>query len=359
MFKYGPEGNTLGWHRTWGARLWSSELRHEPVFSNWWLSEIPIPSLTWIGKPYSRSNMHVWQTFFSLAHVWHTCKDRGIRRPLVLFTCMIVWRTCYLCFLEPHLRPRAPPEDGEGTRADLAFLAWLESLSSDEVFKKSLNFLFLEILREFINYSELTVFLLGHPDVRIVTKASLAEDWEVCILPVGPVVRVGRQGHRHPGIWFSLWKKECFSLQCSFSPSFVMIQFWNIYCFSKNLCILDITWRTHYKEQIGHNLYVEIEKMPLNLSSCDQSSPFSSPSPFFSGDALPLFDSWDFDLREKLSDFLFQGKQLFTMLGDLICQAPWSPWISILLHGWARPRLGVTLGLKCLKFEGAFMFKWE
>ena len=205
----------------------------------------------------------------------------------------------------------------------------------------------------------LTVFLLCHPDVRIVTEASLAEDWEVCILPVGPVVRVGRQGHRHPGIWFSLWKKECFSLQCSFSPSFVMIQFWNIYCFSKNLCILDITWRTHYKEQIGHNLYVEIEKMPLNLSSCDQSSPFSSPSPFFSGDALPLFDSWDFDLREKLSDFLFQGKQLFTMLGDLICQAPWSPWISILLHGWARPRLGVTLGLKCLKFEGAFMFKWE
>ena len=206
---------------------------------------------------------------------------------------MIVWRTCYLCFLEPHLRPRAPPEDGEGTRADLAFLAWFESLNS------------VSFLREFIKHSELTVFLLGHPDVRIVTEASLAEDWEVCILPVGPVVRVGRQGHRHPGIWFSLWKKECFSLQCSFSPSFVMIQFWNIYCFSKNLCILDITWRTHYKEQIGHNLYVEIEKMPLNLSSCDQSSPFSSPSPFFSGDALPLFDSWDFDLREKLSDFLF------------------------------------------------------
>ena len=28
--------------------------------------------LTWMGSPYSRSSMHVWHTFFSLAHVWHT-----------------------------------------------------------------------------------------------------------------------------------------------------------------------------------------------------------------------------------------------------------------------------------------------
>ena len=29
-------------------------------------------NVTWMGRPYSRSNMHVWQTFFNFAHVWHT-----------------------------------------------------------------------------------------------------------------------------------------------------------------------------------------------------------------------------------------------------------------------------------------------
>ena len=32
--------------------------------------------ITWMGRPYSRSNMHVWQTFFNFAQVWHTL---GIR----------------------------------------------------------------------------------------------------------------------------------------------------------------------------------------------------------------------------------------------------------------------------------------
>ena len=44
----------------------------------------------------------------------------------------------------------------------------------------------------------------------------------------------------------------------------------------------------------------KLKKCPcLNLSNCDQSSPeaFSSPSPFFSGDALPLVDPLDFDLK--------------------------------------------------------------
>ena len=45
----------------------------------------------------------------------------------------------------------------------------------------------------------LTILLLGHPDIGVVTQAGLAENREVGVFPVRPIVRVGRQGHRHLG----------------------------------------------------------------------------------------------------------------------------------------------------------------
>jgi len=78
---------------------------------------------------------------------------------------------------------------------------------------------------------------------------------------------------------------------------------------------------------------VKIEKNALQsfFLRCDQLSPFSSPSPFFSGDALPLFDPLDWDLLESpfsfagdrdrdlesLLDFLASLSLLSPLLGDL------------------------------------------
>ena len=45
----------------------------------------------------------------------------------------------------------------------------------------------------------LTILLLGHPNIGVVTQAGLAENREVGVFPVRPIVRVGRQGHRHLG----------------------------------------------------------------------------------------------------------------------------------------------------------------
>ena len=49
------------------------------------------------------------------------------------------------------------------------------------------------------NDQTLTILLLGHPDIGVVTQAGLAENREVGVFPVRPIVRVGRQGHRHFG----------------------------------------------------------------------------------------------------------------------------------------------------------------
>ena len=86
----------------------------------------------------------------------------------------------------------------------------------------------------------LTILLLGHPNVGIVTKTSLAEDGEVCILPVGSIVRVCRKGHRHPQIWISLWKKGMLQPPVILLSLSFVIRLWNFYCSSKNFCILDI-----------------------------------------------------------------------------------------------------------------------
>jgi hypothetical protein len=66
--------------------------------------------------------------------------------------------------LEAHLGPGTPAEDGEGTGADLALLA---------------------------------VLLLGHPQVGVITQARLAEDGEVRVFPVLPIVGVGSHACRH------------------------------------------------------------------------------------------------------------------------------------------------------------------
>jgi len=80
---------------------------------------------------------------------------------------------------------------------------------------------------------------------------------------------------------------------------------------------------------------VKVEKMPCASISFndDQSSPFWSPSPFLSGDALPLFDPLELDLDllespfslagdpdrdfESLLDFFASLSLLSPLLGDL------------------------------------------
>ena len=115
----------------------------------------------------------------------------------------------------------------------------------------------------------LTILLLGHPDVRIVTKAGLTEDGEVCILPVGSVVRVCRKGHRHPQIWILLWKRNALNSSVPFLSS----RLWNFYCSGKNFCMLDIlieVCRAQYYDQVEHRgvsisltICVKIEKNAL------------------------------------------------------------------------------------------------
>ena len=88
-----------------------------------------------------------------------------------------------LSLLEPHLRSRTPSEDGEGPCADLAFFSWRHLVCRKT---QSID-------------QTLTILLLGHPDIGVVTQAGLAENREVGVFPVRPIVRVGRQGHRHLG----------------------------------------------------------------------------------------------------------------------------------------------------------------
>ena len=70
----------------------------------------------------------------------------------------------HLRLLEPHLGAGAPAEHGVRPRADLALLA---------------------------------VLLLRHPDVGVVSETRLAQDGEVCVLPVLSIVsiRALRCGH--------------------------------------------------------------------------------------------------------------------------------------------------------------------
>ena len=88
-----------------------------------------------------------------------------------------------LSLLEPHLRPRTPPEDGEGPCADLAFFSWR----------------YLIYRKTQANGRTPTILLLGHTNIWVVTQAGLAENREVGVFPVRPIVWVGRQGHRHLG----------------------------------------------------------------------------------------------------------------------------------------------------------------
>jgi len=73
----------------------------------------------------------------------------------------------HLRLLEAHLGAGTPAEDGEGPGADLALLP---------------------------------VLLLGHAQVGVVPEAGLAEDGEVGVLPVLPVVRVRAHARRHGGV---------------------------------------------------------------------------------------------------------------------------------------------------------------
>ena len=75
-------------------------------------------------------------------------------------------RLAHLGLLVAHLGAGAPPEDGEGPRADLALLA---------------------------------VALPDHAQVGVVAQAGLAQQGELGVLPVLPVVRVSALGGRHGG----------------------------------------------------------------------------------------------------------------------------------------------------------------
>ena len=67
-------------------------------------------------------------------------------------------RLADLCLFEPHLGPRTPAENGEGARADLAFLA---------------------------------VLFLHHAEVGVVAETCLTQDGKFGILPVLTIVGVG------------------------------------------------------------------------------------------------------------------------------------------------------------------------
>ncbi len=72
------------------------------------------------------------------------------------------------CFLETHLGARAPTKDGERSCTNLALL------------KKSAK-------KRFQNLSKR---LLRHSDVRIFSKACLAQHWELSALPSLTIIRV-------------------------------------------------------------------------------------------------------------------------------------------------------------------------
>ena len=82
------------------------------------------------------------------------------------------------------------------------------------------------------NGRTLTILLLGHTNIGVVTQAGLAENREVGVFPVRPIVRVGRQGHRHLGglefdffqILKSMLRSEKRNAFISRIPSSVMIQ---------------------------------------------------------------------------------------------------------------------------------------
>ena len=224
---------------------------------------------------------------------------------------------------------------------------------------------------DYISHSLLTILLLGHSDVGIVAKTSLTEDWEVCILPVGSVVRVCRKGHRHPQISIqSLWKKGMLQ-----PPVFLLsllhlwFDFWNNLLFRQKLLY---TWYMCVERNIMTKLNTrgvsrdwKVEKMPL-LESLKLWSIISRgillPIPILLRRCVAI--GWSLrlwpDKNMHLKTFLLEHINLLKVIAmhNSACNTPWSPWISILLHRGPRPRFGVTLGLKCPIREKWLCLKW-
>jgi len=126
---------------------------------------LPLGKITWMGSPYSRSRMHVWQTFLTLAHVWHTS-----------------------VFLK---RMRAP-----GHQRNM-----VKGLRTNCFASATFFFLFSETVLWFLpeaNFALLAVPLLGHSQIGIVSEARLAQNGKLGVFPVHAIISVGSFGGRHP-----------------------------------------------------------------------------------------------------------------------------------------------------------------
>ena len=100
-----------------------------------------------------------------------------------------------------------------------------------------------------------------------------------------------------------------------------------------------------------------------------QSSPFWSPSPFLSGDALPLFDPLELDLEKVYFKYIWTWKRKFLILFyctlAIFCKFAWTilkrTWTSLNLH-FPLPETPTEIlsrswpaRKKQFKFEGYFL----